>query len=138
MGAHVHSDIGDLPFPAEQIEEVLERILADHERDGAALTVVVVADREIQQLHRDFLGIDEPTDCISFPGDSDRELGEVYLSIDTARRQAEERGLPLEREALLYAVHGTLHLLGYDDHGQSDVSRMREAEARYTGLRGDG
>ena len=137
MPVSVHCAVAALPFPTAPLVTSLERLLADHQRAEGELSVIIVDDAEIARLHKDFLGVDEPTDCISFPGD-DGELGEVYLSLDTATRQASARGHDVASEALLYAVHGTLHLLGYDDQAEADLARMREAERQYAGLRGDG
>ncbi|MBN4049940.1 rRNA maturation RNase YbeY [bacterium AH-315-M10] len=136
MPVALHSTLDTLPIETGPISAALERALSDHQQADAELTIIIVDDAEIQRLHRDFLGIDSPTDCLSFSGD-DGELGEVYLSLDTATRQAASRGHDVSTEALLYAVHGTLHLLGYDDHDEADQARMRAAELRYAGLRGD-
>lgn len=81
-----------------------------------------VDDAEIKKWHRDFLGDSSPTDVIAF---SMREgvalkseedgLGDVVISVETARRQARQFGKSLDEELTLYMIHGVLHLLGYDD-----------------------
>lgn len=105
--------------------------LAAEGRAGAGLSVTVVDDAAIAELHQRWLGVPGPTDVISFPLEEEDEapgpeplLGEVVVSIDTAAREARERGLPLERELLLYVIHGTLHLLGYDDQAEPERARM--------------
>lgn len=119
-----------------RLKGVLSRILEDHGM-GATLSVAVVGDAAIQRIHREFLGKDSPTDVISFrldggPGGApDEPFGEVVLSAETAARVAETRGLPVDEELALYAIHGTLHLVGLDDTSPEDRRRMRRAERRY-------
>ncbi len=98
-------------------------------REG--LSVACVDDRTIRDLNRRFHGEDRATDVLAFPlqdGVGPALLGEVVLSVETAYREARRRSLPPSREVALYAVHGTLHLLGYDDHRPADRRRMRARE----------
>jgi len=88
------------------------------------VVVALVDDKEIARLHEQFLGIPGPTDVLSFP------TGEIVVSGDTARREAEVRGIQPIHELLLYVVHGALHLEGYRDKSVKDQSRMRAAERR--------
>jgi probable rRNA maturation factor len=93
------------------------------------LSFAVIDDVRMQAVNRDTLGHDYPTDVLSFPMAEEPVLmGEILLSADTARREAAERGHPAYDELLLYAVHGVLHLLGYDDHDPAARRRMRRAE----------
>ena len=95
------------------------------------LSVAVVNDRAMRTLNREYHGVDEPTDVLAFPLDSPGGvplLGEVICSVETAAREADRRGLPVAREVALYAIHGTLHLLGYDDHTPANRRRMRRRE----------
>jgi probable rRNA maturation factor len=122
---------------AARIAALAEHVLKAEKRPDAALSVTIVSDRRIAQLHRDYLDVPGPTDVISFPledelalGEGPRLLGEVVVSADTAAREARARRLPFERELLLYVAHGTLHLLGYDDHAPKERARMfRRQEA---------
>ncbi len=95
--------------------------------------VVLVSDRAIRRLNRRFLGRDRPTDVLAFPGGTDgprapgsgpRYLGDVVISADRARVQARQAGHPVRSEVALLAVHGVLHLLGYDDHRPADAAAM--------------
>ena len=93
------------------------------------LSFAVLDDERMHAVNRDQLGHDYPTDVLSFPFAEEPVLvGEVLLSADTARREAAARGHPAYHELLLYAVHGVLHLLGYDDHDPAARRRMRGAE----------
>ncbi|HEX5136954.1 MAG TPA: rRNA maturation RNase YbeY [Planctomycetota bacterium] len=91
---------------------------------GRDVVVALVDDRAIARLHGRFLGDPTPTDVLSFPH------GEIVASGETARREAEARGIPPLHELLLYVVHGSLHLAGYRDGKAKDRARMRRAERR--------
>lgn len=112
-------------IPAAKLQAAAEATLAAEKAAHLDLSVAVVTDAEIHLLNRNYLKHDYPTDVISFPlrtgGDPDALLGEVIVSADRARHEARARGLAFEDELCRYVVHGTLHLLGYDD---------REAERR--------
>jgi probable rRNA maturation factor len=118
---------------ADALRAAAALVLTAEGRPDAALSVTVVNDRRIAALHRDYLDVPGPTDVISFPLDDDEDdpaggapglLGEVVASADTAAREARARGLPFREELVRYVIHGTLHLLGYDDHAPADRRRM--------------
>lgn len=92
------------------------------------VSVALVSDEQIQELNRRFLNRDRPTDVLafSFGADEPGAWGEVVISVDTARRQAEERNGALLEELLLLAVHGTLHLLGREDDTLPGWQEMME------------
>jgi probable rRNA maturation factor len=95
-------------------------------------------DAEIQDLNRRYREKDRPTDVLSFPqypaGERPLEgapvhIGDVVISVETARRQAEERGVSLGREIVWLWLHGLLHLIGYDDDTEEGLQKMiRRAE----------
>jgi probable rRNA maturation factor len=102
--------------------------------EGAALrdvSVLLTDDREIHQLNRVYRGVDKPTDVLAFALDEGEgapkvgELGDVIISVERARSQAKSRRTSLDAELELLAVHGTLHLLGYDHAVAIDARRMR-------------
>ena len=109
-----------------------EVLLGEGVRQGE-LSLAVVSDDEIQVLNRQFLEHDYATDVLSFLLDaSEGQLdGEVIVSADTAARAAQEFGWNFEDELLLYVIHGTLHLAGYDDQTPEDQKTMRERERHY-------
>ncbi|MDJ0523314.1 MAG: rRNA maturation RNase YbeY [Planctomycetota bacterium] len=107
----------------------LARQAADRAGRPVELSFAVIDDESMQALNREALDHDYPTDVLSFPyAEEPAVVGEVVLSADTARREAAARGHPAYHELLLYAVHGVLHLLGYDDHDPAARRRMRRAE----------
>lgn len=98
---------------------------------GRELGVLLVDDKEIQELNRRYLGRDRPTNVLAFPmdGPSDRVLGDIVISVQTAQREAEERGVRLEEHLALLLIHGILHLLGYDhEKGGREEAEMRRKE----------
>ncbi|MBV8585535.1 MAG: rRNA maturation RNase YbeY [Verrucomicrobia bacterium] len=88
------------------------------------ISVVLVSDRRIALLHRDYMQIFGATDVITF------EHGDVFISVETARRQAVEFGSSLEKELCLYLIHGLLHLVGFDDHSAEDAAIMNKLQAQ--------
>ncbi len=101
----------------------------------AELSLVLVSDAVMRRLNRDWRGKDRPTDVLSFaqaegPGGAPAGLlGDVVISLDTARRQAAERAAPLGSELDRLLVHGVLHLLGYDhERSPAEARRMQRRE----------
>jgi len=95
----------------------------------AELSIVLVSDGEMQRLNRRWRRKDRPTDVLSFPLDAGGLLGDVVISVDTARRQAAEQGTTLGREADRLLIHGLLHLLGYDhERSPAEARRMQRRE----------
>jgi probable rRNA maturation factor len=88
----------------------------------ATLEVALVDDATSDQVHRDFMEIEGPTDVITF------HHGEIVIGAEVALRQAEEFGEPLGRELLRYLIHGLLHLAGHEDAVEGDRVRMEQAQ----------
>jgi len=100
------------------------------------LSIALVSDREMRALNRRFRGKDRPTDVLSFPLDEPGSLGDVVISLQTARRQAGEGGWPLAVELRRLLAHGILHCRGYDHGRPADARRMAAAERRLLGRQG--
>ncbi len=105
---------------------------------AGSLSIALVDDPTIHELNGRYLGHDCPTDVLSFvlERDSERLEAEVIASYQTAARVAAEFGWTASDELLLYAVHGTLHAVGYDDTTDETRAAMRAAERRYLALAG--
>jgi probable rRNA maturation factor len=84
--------------------------------------VLLVSDRRMASLHRQFLNQSGPTDVITF------SHGEIFISAETARCQAGEFRNSLTRELQLYIVHGLLHLHGFDDQNKTDARRIKKVQ----------
>lgn len=98
------------------VERALNRVLDAEGVPKAVLSVAYLSDFEIAEMNQRFLGHAGPTDVISFalhePGDAPH--GDIYVGAHQANRQAAELGIPAAEEWLRLAIHGTLHVLGYD------------------------
>lgn len=100
------------------------RTLTAENRAVVEVSLTLLADEEIRELNRRYLGHDRPTDVIAFTlGGPEDLVGDVYVGVEQARKQAEELGISPSEELLRLAVHGTLHVLGRDHP---------EGEERYT------
>jgi probable rRNA maturation factor len=92
---------------------------------AGALTVLFADRRRMLAINKAFLGHSYDTDVIAFPYDEpEAGAGDIIVSAHMARRQARELGHPVLREVLTLVLHGSLHLLGYDDHRPRDRRRM--------------
>ncbi len=131
------------PVDVDQVRRAAAAVLSAEGREDTHLSVAVVDDAHMADLHEQYSGIPGATDVLAFPlGDDTHDagdsgppplLGEVVVSVDTAVREAKERGLSTERELLLYVMHGTLHLLGYDDHDPEERRRMHQRQEELLG-----
>lgn len=113
-----------------------QRLLAQVGENNAALSVSFVDDAAIRHLNRQYRAKDRPTDVLSFTLDGDsrvgveRMLGDIVISVETARRQAAEYGAPLQDEVYRLLIHGLLHLKGHDHHEPAQRRVMRREERR--------
>lgn len=131
----------DGTFPREPLERAVVAALAHQsESPESELTIVLTDDARIQELNRDYLGIDAPTDVLSFPASETdgseinpetgaRYMGDILISLPYAARSAGKTSHPLEAEVQLLAVHGVLHLLGHDHAEADEKARMWKAQA---------
>ncbi len=113
------------------LEEDARLLLGAARLEEVELSLVLTNDSFIQDLNVAWRGVDGPTDVLSFPQDDEVVLGDLVLSLPTARRQAEERGHAERTELRILLVHGLLHLLGYDhEAGGDDLQEMVAAERK--------
>ncbi len=133
-----------LPVGDDQLElltSVLEFGLEKHGKAQAEVSVVLADNSYIHELNLQYRGVDRPTDVLSFaiaesaaedlpqmPEDAPELLGDIFISVEKAREQAAEYGHSFERELCYLAVHGLLHLLGFDHQTPEDTARMRQNE----------
>jgi len=129
---------------------VLERLLAQIGESGSGVSLSFVRDSAMRELNREHRGQDAPTDVLSFPlfppegfdrrgrtrprrsrrPGPERLLGDLVVSVDTARRQAAAYDAPLEREVERLLIHGVLHLAGHDHLEPGERARMEAEERR--------
>ena len=129
----VESSLKGVSFALRPIEETAHLVLNHLEIDGVELSILVCNDDFIHVLNRDYRGKDKPTDVLSFSQreggfENDPMLGDVIISLETARLQAKEHQKTLEDELSLLLVHGILHLLGYDHEVEEEAEEMEAKE----------
>jgi probable rRNA maturation factor len=131
-----------MAFNAQWLRERIELALPQlrHARSneslakrGGNISILIADDQRMMALHRQFMGLETATDVLTFdltPDEASPVDIEIAVGIEVAQRQAAQRGHAVERELLLYAIHGLLHTLGYDDHDKSSYARMHAEEDR--------
>jgi probable rRNA maturation factor len=97
-------------------------------KSESSATIAFVSDKRIQELNRQFRGMDKATDVLSFPAEEEFNLGDVAVSVETAAVQAKENGLTIEGEIAQLILHGLLHLCGYDH--ENDNGEMNRLELK--------
>ena len=129
---------------------ILQTLDYEQYRNPCEVSVTFTDNAQIHELNRKFRGVDRPTDVLSFPlfdydGTTDEPpvdelfgmLGDIVLSLEQARMQAEEYGHSFEREVAFLCVHSMLHLLGYDhETGDEDEADMRRRQSEIMDLMG--
>ena len=135
----------DFPFSNELLQQAAQVALT-HQKESldVELSIVLTDDARLRELNRDYLGVDAPTDVLSFPASETdpetgaRYIGDILISIPYATRSAEKAGHPLESEVQLLVVHGVLHLLGHDHEEAEEKAKMWKAQAEILGSLGLG
>lgn len=118
-------------LPEKKIKSVVTATLVGEGKKNALINIIITSDKRITELNKKFLKHNYATDVLSFELDVEPLMGEVYISVDTALRQAKEYKVSLLNELQRLAIHGTLHLLGYDDTNKNDREKMKELENKY-------
>ena len=128
---------GLLPFGTARLERLSRRVLEGNRSSPLEVAVVFVGDDFIADLNRRFLGREGPTDVLAFDLETTPPCsvasGEVYVSVERAREQANAYGVSLEEEVSRLVVHGLLHLSGCDDKTAADRRSMHKKTEAYLG-----
>lgn len=121
-----------------QLTELLESLLQDSDLGWGEVNVVVGDDEMLQNLNREYRSKDAPTDVLAFSyiegeedidtDDPDFAVGDIFISLDKASLQAESAGHSTARELAFLAIHGMLHLLGFDHLEDDETALMRKKE----------
>ncbi len=120
---------------ASWVKNILTKTLIAEKRK-AHIDVLITGDRQIRKINKKFLKHDHATDVISFllgEGEWDGRTvikGDLVVSVDTAKTFSRDLGLPFKQELARYLVHGTLHLLGYDDKRPADFKKMHSRQEK--------
>lgn len=126
-----------------ELKDLLENVCKDEKLGEGEFNIIIVDNDKIQELNKNYRNIDRVTDVISFALEDDdtfnldnyRVLGDIYICLERARKQALEYGHSFKRELSFLAVHGLLHLLGYDHMTKEDeevmFKKQEEVLSRY-------
>lgn len=120
----------------KMIKSGIQRTLEMVNSPEVDITLRITSDAEIRQLNQVFRGINKATDVLSFNQDTlDPEtqrlyLGDIIISYERARQQALQHGHAFDKECALLAIHGTLHLLGYDHYEEEEKEKMWDLQKR--------
>lgn len=125
-----------LRIDASSLEQLLRLVVQAEEAELHFLGLILADHDTVLALNRDFLQHDYVTDVLSFSLTEDEGVvdGEVYVDLDTAHERHTEFNTSFEEEVRRYAVHGVLHLLGYDDAAPEEKQEMHALEDRYLSL----
>lgn len=125
----------EFPFPEDLLKHAANATLEhqSHSLDSE-LSIILTNDSRLHELNLNYLGVDAPTDVLSFPASETdpetgaRYIGDILISMPRAEEQANAAGHPLESEVQLLVVHGVLHLLGHDHAEAEEKARMWKAQ----------
>lgn len=126
----VSARCGGADVDSKAILRAARTTLSAHKRTCATLSITLVDDQTMTDLHGRYMDQYSPTDVMTFDlaDNADTVDAEIVISVDTATREAQRRGHSIADEVVLYVIHGLLHLLGYDDHTDDDARKMHERE----------
>lgn len=136
----------DLSSQLSELEDLLKDFCKREKLDDILFNIIIVDEEQIHKINKTYRGIDRSTDVISFALEDDetmvspgefRVLGDIYICIEKVKAQAEEYNHSFKRELTFLAVHGLLHLLGYDHMEKEDEIKMfakQEEVLNYYGI----
>ena len=113
------------------LSDCIKKIFSDHNAIPGSINVIFCSDQYLLRLNRDYLNHDYYTDILTFPMNENPLSGDLFISIDRVRINTAELQTGFNRELSRVVIHGVLHLLGYNDKTEEQVSEMREKEEWY-------
>lgn len=132
---HYRNEVRGSGVDARALKTTMKALLCAVGEADSAISVTLVNDAAIREINREQRGKDAPTDVLSFPLEpepfaQERLLGDIVISIDTAKRQASDYDAPLQRELYRLLIHGLLHVLGHDHMEPGERAKMEDEERR--------
>jgi probable rRNA maturation factor len=135
----IENVFSDSEIKLSSLKKLAQKILKDFEEKGD-LNIILVSDSFMRRLNQKFTRRKGTTDVLSFSFKEDKNikvkkglLGEVYISVNRARRQARDYQATFDQELKKLVAHGVLHLLGYEHKTKKDLEKMRKKEEEYIG-----
>lgn len=132
MEIEVFNETKEKIIELKELKKFLCDFCFEEDLGSVIFNVIIVDNEKIRELNKEYRNIDKETDVISFALEDDKSfnssevrlLGDIYISIDKAKSQSVEYGHSFKRELFFLALHGTLHLLGYDHMSEEDEEIM--------------
>jgi probable rRNA maturation factor len=130
--------VGDSVFKPlfERFTKVLSKKISEIlKKKNGKISLIIVDDKKIHKINKEYRNVDKPTDVISFEymedrsavyGGSEVVVGDIFISLDTAKRQAEEHHHSLQKELGILFVHGLLHVIGFDHNDDKEEKQMEK------------
>lgn len=127
----------DFTHPSENlIFTCLNQIITDHKRSLGEISIVFCSDEHLLDMNRQYLNHDYYTDIITFPMQDSPLSGDLFISVNRVRDNADKNGDSFLTELNRVIIHGVLHLVGYNDKTESEIAEMRKKENLYLSLVG--
>ena len=132
MVVQVAEEFDGLEVDLPELEKLVRAVCKRFRLSRATISIAIVDDARIRKVNKQFLGRDDPTDCLSFDlSDEDANSAksfELLVNAERAIREASLRGHSSEAELALYVIHGLLHNLGFDDSTDNEARKMHDTE----------
>ena len=130
-------DIAMPPIKKRETTEWVKQVAATYGKKVGEVAYIFCSDEKILEVNRQYLEHDYYTDIITFDyTEGNRISGDLFISLDTVRSNAEQQGTAYEEELHRVIIHGVLHLLGIDDKGPGEREKMEAAENKALEMRG--
>lgn len=119
-----------MPVKKKLLREIVKKTFEETGNEEGSVNIVLADDALLKELNARYRGIDAPTDVLSFYYGEKDLLGEIIISLDTCKNQADEKGHSFERELAFLVAHGLLHLLGWDDEEEEGWKAMIDLQEK--------
>ena len=135
-----------IPLNLPRIRNLTKKILEKENIENAVISVIFVSRQKMASLNKRFKGKSYATDVLAFDlsdefflgGKSSKIphglMGDIVISPEAAVKNSKEYDVSIDQELVLYVIHGILHLIGYDDHKELDIDKMRKRESFLLGF----
>ena len=128
---NIFNDSSKKTLPRKRIINTIEKIIADENLNNVSLNVIFVDNKTIKKINKEFLNHNFATDVISFKLEDEPFEGEIYISVETALANSLKYKVSCTEELVRYAIHGVLHLFGYEDFSIVGKEKMCNLEEKY-------
>ena len=125
------------PPEKDPVEKIIKKVLTDHKIQNGYISFIFGSDELLGSLKKEYFHQDYWTDVIAFRLNSYNKKyveGEIYISLPRAKENSKKFGEPFEKELARLIIHGTLHLLGFEDETDQKKNKMRKIEDKYLSL----